>query len=36
MTPAGFETPIPATELPQMYALDRLATGMGSVGCVKN
>ena len=29
MPPAGFETAIPANELPQTHALDRVATGIG-------
>jgi hypothetical protein len=29
MPPVGFETTIPATALPQTYALDRAATGIG-------
>ena len=33
MLPAGFEPTIPASERPQAYALDRAATGAGSV-CV--
>jgi hypothetical protein len=30
MPPAGFELAIPATKLPQTYALHRAATGIGS------
>ena len=30
MSPAGFEPAIPAGERPQTYALDRVATGIGS------
>jgi hypothetical protein len=30
MTPAVFETAIPATERPQTHALDRVATGIGA------
>jgi len=29
MPPAGFEHPIPATERPQIHALDRTVTGFG-------
>ena len=29
MSPAGFEPAIPASERPQMHALDRVATGIG-------
>ena len=29
MPPVGFEPAIPASELPQTYALDRGATGIG-------
>jgi len=29
MPPAGFEHAIPASELPQTHALDRVATGIG-------
>jgi hypothetical protein len=29
--PAGFEPTIPASERPQTHALDRMATGIGSV-----
>jgi len=29
MTPAGFKPTIPASERPQTYALDRVATGFG-------
>jgi hypothetical protein len=28
---AGFEPTIPAIERPQTYALDRMATGIGSI-----
>jgi hypothetical protein len=31
MFPAGFEPTIPASERPQTHALDRAATGIGSV-----
>jgi len=31
MTPVGFESTISADERPQTYALDREATGIGSV-----
>jgi hypothetical protein len=30
MRPAGFEPPIPASELRQIHTLDRAATGMGT------
>ena len=29
MSPAGFEPAIPASEKPETYALDRVATGIG-------
>ena len=29
--PVGFETRIPASERPQIHALDRVATGIGSI-----
>jgi hypothetical protein len=35
MPPAGFETTIPASELPQTNALDRAATGIGFVPLAK-
>jgi hypothetical protein len=31
MPPAGFEPTIPASERPQTHALDRVATGVGSL-----
>jgi hypothetical protein len=31
MPPVGFETILPAREWPQIYALDRAATGTGNV-----
>jgi hypothetical protein len=31
MPSAGFEPAIPATKLPQTYALDRAATGIGNL-----
>ena len=34
MLPAGFEPPISASDLPQTYALDRAATGTGSLSTV--
>jgi hypothetical protein len=30
MPPAGFETPVLASERPQIHALDRAATGIGN------
>ena len=33
MPPAGFEPTIPAIELPQTYALDRAANGIGTTDC---
>ena len=35
MLPVGFEPTISAGERPQTYALDRAATGTGSVYCYK-
>ena len=32
MPPAGFEPAVPAVELPQTYALDHVATGIGGGG----
>jgi hypothetical protein len=32
MPRAGFEPEIPATKWPQIYALDRAATGIGQLG----
>ena len=34
MTQAGFEPAIPASEQPQIHALDRAATGMGTLNII--
>jgi len=36
MIPAGFKPPIPASEQRQTHALDRAATGIGDISCIRN